>query len=215
MAKLVLEDLQCKGLMIYQSDSGYRFTSDAVALANTVTIKNNGVLVDLCSGSGVVGILANAKNRIKHVYMVEVQASLVEMCKKTIEYNKIDNITVIHKPLQNVHKLINSHVDTVVCNPPYYKVDKEVRQGSEEQKIARHEISVTLEEVIAEASAILKQGGKFYMCHKISRLADIIENLRKYDLEPKELKILKESKNDEVIIIKAIKKGEVGLKLVQ
>ena len=122
MNNCVLEDLQCKGLMIYQSKDGYRFTSDAIALANFVTVKNGGVLVDLCSGSGVIGILANAKNRIKQVYLVELQPSLADMCRQTVEYNQIKNITIINRQLQGVHKLlINTNIDTVVCNPPYYK----------------------------------------------------------------------------------------------
>lgn len=214
MNNCVLEDLQCKGLMIYQSKDGYRFTSDAVALANFVTVKNGGVLVDLCSGSGVIGILANAKNRIKQVYLVELQPSLADMCRQTVEYNKIKNITIINRQLQGVHKLlINTNIDTVVCNPPYYKKESKTRAKTKEISVARNELEVSLEEVISEASKLLKDGGKFYMCHKMSRLTDIIVYLRKHNLEPKELKILPDCKNDETILVKAIKKGEVGLKL--
>lgn len=215
MSNWVLEDLQCNGLKIYQSKDGYRFTSDAVALANFVSIKNDGVLVDLCSGSGVIGILANAKNKIKHIYMVELQKSLADMCRQTVDYNQIKNITILNSKLQNVHKLLkNTNIDTVVCNPPYYKKESKARIANTEIQIARNEIELTLEDVILEASKLLKDGGRFYMCHKISRLADIIVYLRKYGLEPKELKILTESKNDKTVLIKAIKKGEVGLKLV-
>ena len=62
-----LDDLQFNNLYIIQNPDEYCFTSDAVALANFVHISNFGRMVDLCSGSGVVGILANAKNKIKDV----------------------------------------------------------------------------------------------------------------------------------------------------
>ena len=214
MENLILEDLQCNNLMIYQKVDGYRFTSDAVSLANFVKVKNGGNLLDMCSGSGVIGILANAKNRIKHVYMVEIQNSLAEMCNKTIEYNNIQNITVLNRPLQGVYKdLARVHIDTIVCNPPYFKKE-DGSAKAQEIAIAKQELMVSLEDIIKESSKILKDGGKFYMCHKLSRLGEIFYLLKKNKLEPKELKILSESKNDESILIKAVKMGEVGLKLV-
>ena len=216
MEQYGLEDLQCNNLMIYQSVDGYRFTSDSVALANYVTVKKNGILVDLCSGSGVIGILANAKNIIKHVYMVELQETLATMCQKSIEYNKLSNITVMNQKVQNIHKeFTNIHVDTVVCNPPYYKTNAKGRDYNREVLVARNEVEITLEEIIAEAGKLLKDGGKFYLSHKSSRLVDIMWLLRQYNLEPKELKILSDSKNDQVVLVKAVKKGESGLKIIQ
>ncbi len=212
MSDMILEDLQCKGMMIYQRRDGYRFTSDSVALANFLTVKNNGVLVDLCSGSGVIGILANAKNNIKHVIMVELQESLAEMSRASVEYNHIDNIDVINDRLQGIHARIKEHVDTVVCNPPYYKADIVGRTVNKEILVARNEIEVTLDEIIEEAAKILKDGGKFYMSIKESRLVDVLCTMRKLNLEPKEMKVLP-AKSDKVVLIKAIKEGEEGFKI--
>ncbi len=83
-----LEDLQLNNLYIIQSDLEYRFTSDAVALANFVHVSNFGRVVDLCSGSGVVGILVNAKNRVKDVTLVEIQQTLADMSLRSCQYNK-------------------------------------------------------------------------------------------------------------------------------
>ena len=85
-----LDDLQFNNLYIIQNPDEYCFTSDAVALANFVHVSNFGRMVDLCSGSGVVGILANAKNKIKDVILVQVQEYLADMSNRSIEYNKID-----------------------------------------------------------------------------------------------------------------------------
>ena len=210
---LILEDLQCNGLFIYQTKNGYRFTSDAVALANYLTVKSNGVLVDLCSGSGVIGILANAKNIIKKTYLVEIQKNLAEMSLQSLHYNHIDNIEVINKPIQDIHRQLGVNlVDTVVCNPPYFDKDKKTKD-SKEISIARHELLVSLEEIIIEASQLLKQGGKLYLSHKENRLCDIIEFCRKYGIEPKEVKVLKSCKGENEILFKGIKGGKVGFKI--
>jgi hypothetical protein len=78
--------------------------------------------------------------------------------------------------------------------------------------IARHEVKVTLEEIIKEASVLLKFGGDFYIVHQEDRLVDIFVLMRKYKLEPKELKILNNKKGN-IILIKAKKGGKGGMKI--
>jgi len=207
---LVLEDLQYNGLMIYQSLDGYRFTSDSVQLANFVRVKKGGILLDLCSGSGVIGILATAKNVVKQTYFVEIQKDLADMCKMTIDYNKLDNMTVLNKDVKGISKdFSNINIDTIVCNPPYFVT--KARNENTEIAIARHEILIKLEDIIKESSIILKDKGKLYLCIRSARLAEVIYLMKKHLIEPKELKIIKESKTDQVVLIKGIKMGEVGL----
>lgn len=210
-----LEDLQCNGLYIIQEKEGYRFTSDAVSLANFVKVKNGGRVVDLCSGSGVIGILVNAKNKCSEVVLVEIQKTLAEISNKTIIYNNINNIKVINSRLQGVHKTIGDNCyDVVVCNPPYKKCGSaSLLNENNSIAIARHEIEVTLEEIIEESSKLLKFGGSFYVCNKEERLADIIVLCRKYKLEPKELKILPSSKGASIIMLKCNKGGKSGIKI--
>lgn len=210
-----LDDLQFNNLNIIQNVKGYCFTSDAVALANFVKVKNNGTLVDLCSGCGVIGILASAKNNVAKTILVEIQENMADMSRRSIVYNKIQNIDVVNLPLQNVNKVIGcGQYDVVVCNPPYKKSGTaKLINDNESIAIARHEISVTLEEIICEASKLLKYGGEFYTVNKEERLADIIVLLRQYNLEPKILKILPSSKGANVIMLKAKKGGKSGMSI--
>ena len=210
-----LDDLQFNNLFIIQDTKGYCFTSDAVALANFVKVKNGGKLVDLCSGSGVIGILASAKNKVSKTILVEIQECLADMSKRSIEYNGLDSIEVVNAPLQNVSKSIGVGVyDAVVCNPPYKKCGTaKMLNENESIAIARHELTVTLEEIIKEASVLLKFGGEFYIINKEERLTDMIVLLRKYHLEPKVLKILPSTKGANVVMLKAKKGGKSGIEI--
>ncbi len=211
-----LEDLQCNNLFIIQEKDGYRFTSDAVALANFVKVKSRGRVVDLCSGSGVIGILISAKNPISSVTLVELQENLADMSRRSIEYNNLeDKISVVNSPLQGVHKSIGDNIyDVVVCNPPYKKSGTASDIGKLDSiAIAKHEIMVNLEEIILEASKLLKYGGDFYIVNKEERLVDMFVLMRKYNLEPKELKILPSPKGASVVMIKARKGGKSGIKI--
>lgn len=210
-----LDDLQLNNLYIIQNPNEYLFTSDAVALANFVHISNYGKMVDLCSGSGIIGILANAKNKIEEVKLIEIQSTLADMSQRSLEYNGIKNIEVICDKLQGIHSKIGSGIyDVVTCNPPYKAVGS-TKLLSEKASIAmcKHEITVTLEEIILEASKLLKFGGYFYTVNKEERLVDIITLCKKYGLEPKELKILPSNKGSNIILVKAKRGGKSGIKI--
>lgn len=208
-----LDDLQFNNLQIIQEIDGYCFTSDSIALANYVKVMRGEVLIDLCSGSGVIGILAHYKSRFKKTYLVELQENLADMSRRTLEYNKITDIEVINSPLQGVsQKLGTGKADCVVCNPPYKKCGTATKLNENQSiAIAKHELTVTLEEIVKEASRLLKFGGVFYTINKEERLADLVVYLRKYGLEPKELKIRQSDKGANIIMLKAKKGGKSGM----
>ncbi len=210
-----LDDLQYNGLYIIQNPDEYCFTSDAVALANFVHLSNYGRVVDLCSGSGIVGILVGAKNKVKDITFVEIQEHLADMSARTIAYNNLTNCKVVCDKLQGVHNVIGDGYDVVVCNPPY-KESGTTKYLSIKQSIAiaKHEVCVELSQIIEEASKLLKFGGTFYICNKEERLTDIMMYCRQYKLEPKELKILPSKKGASVILLKAKKGGKSGMKIL-
>lgn len=210
-----LDDLQFNNLYIIQEKDGYCFTSDAVILANLVKCRVGGKIVDLCSGSGVVGILAGEKTKAGRVELVEIQENLADMCRRTLEYNSLDRYNVINSPLQNVSKELGEGVfDVVVCNPPYKKVGStKLINESETIAIARHELKVTLEEVIFESSKLLKYGGEMYICNKEERLTDMLVLMRKYAIEPKEMYIRLSPKGANIVFLKGKKGGKSGMSI--
>lgn len=208
-----LDDLQFNNLYIIQEKDGYCFTSDSVILANMAKCRRGGKLIDLCSGSGVIGILAGEKTHAGEVFLVEIQENLADMCKRTLKYNNLDRYSVVNMPLQNISKTLGVGLfDTVVCNPPYKKAGSaKLINESESIAIARHEIKVTLEEIVLESSRLLKFGGEMYICNKEERLADMLVYMRKYGVEPKELKIRLSPKGSNIVFVKGKKGGKSGM----
>lgn len=74
-----------------------------------------------------------------------------------------------------------------------------------------------LEDFIKIASNSLKDKGSFYMINRPERLADSIEYLRKYKLEPKILRIVysKPSSKPTLILVKAVKNANKYLKVLE
>lgn len=203
------------GVHIIQNKNGYCFTSDALLLANFCKLKKDAKVVDLCSGSGVVGILVHVQNKAKCTYLVEIQHQLASMSERSIEYNALQNeITVLNQPLQNVYeKLGKNSVDAVVCNPPYKKRQVGIINDKEEIALAKHEIKVTLEEIICESAKLLKFGGCIFIINKEERLAEIIYLMKQNNIEPKLLQI-KNSNGQNLVLVNGVRGGKSGIKII-
>ena len=80
--------------------------------------------------------------------------------------------------------------DAITVNPPYMKAPSGLPNEKAPLNIARHETECTLEDVIRVSAGLLKSRGRFYMVHRPLRLAEIIELMRRYRLEPKRLQFV-------------------------
>lgn len=186
--KEIFEDLGVGNLQILQAEKGYRFTSDAVVLANFVSAGKNDTVVELGVGSGVISTLINFKEKPKQIYGFEIQKTAFERAVKSLEKNKLKNITFFNEDFLNYKKYIKSaSAEVVVCNPPYKKVASGALPQNKEIVISKTEVKSNLEQIVWVASKMLKVGAKFYVCQTPKRTAELIETLKKHNLEPKRM----------------------------
>lgn len=209
-----IEDLECGGLVIYQDTNLYRFTSDSVLLANFFRAKRNDVVVELCSGSGVISILGTKKTCAKHFYCFEIQENLAKMAEDSVKLNNIGNITIYNKSLTESPKILGRQaVDVVVVNPPYFEGISDTKNRS--IAIATHEEKTNLKEIAKASSDLLKFGGKLYMVYPSNRFAELCFQLVNNDIQPKRVVFVKPTaeKSANVVLLEAVKNGKVGLKI--
>ena len=83
----------------------------------------------------------------------------------------------------------------------------------EEKRIARHEITTNLEQIIVTAKYLLRNRAPIYMVHRPERLMEIINLLTKYNFKIKKLQFVYSSyeKSAIMVLIKATKNGAEGL----
>ncbi len=210
-------DLQCKGLKIIQDKSGYCFTTDSVLLANFVKCKSKDKVVEFCSGSGVISILAYAKNKCKDYSLVEIQPRLADMSSRTVELNNLQEyIKVYNMSFQDFAKQNCEKLDVVICNPPYISSAGSDKNLSEEIKIARHEITMNLNDLAVSISKTLKYGGKFFVVHKAERFDEILLKFASNNLAIKNVVFChpKEDKEASFVLFEGLKGGKNGLKVL-
>lgn len=185
-----IESLMIGDYKIIQSNLLYRFTSDAVMLTHFAKAKKGDVVLDVCSGSGIVGLNFFALNQdlIKSVTLCEMQPALAQMSQRTVILNGLESkFSVINSRLQDLEPSLNGAFSLVLCNPPYKKADSGLTGDDYEIAVCKHEITVNINDICAVASRVLKNGGRLVLCNKTERLADVICALDQNGLSPERL----------------------------
>ena len=214
-----LEDLQIGGLKIIQDGEKYCFTSDSAILANFVSAKSSDRCLEIGCGNGVISILVSYKCTPKEIVAFEVQKPAAALAERNIELNNLkDKIKIIHAPIQKFkdHAQPESF-DVVFSNPPYMKTNEKSLVGENSSRaISRHEILLSLKELVFCAAKLLRFGGKFCFVHRPERLSEIFAELKLNNLEPKKLLFVSPSENKPptAVLIEAKKGAKSGLKVL-
>lgn len=214
-----IDDLEFEDLKIIQNTKGFCFGIDSVLLSDFAkNIKKNSTIVDLGTGTGIISILLSKKTEAKKIYGIELQEEVCDMASRSVLLNNLqDKIEIINKNIKNISDTLGINVcDVVVTNPPYKKYGTGLLNEDDSKIISRHEKECTLEDVIKQSFKILKNKGLFYMVHRPDRLVDIIYLMRKYKIEPKEIRIVYSNIKSKavLVLIKGIKNAGEELKVL-
>lgn len=214
-----LDDLQLKGLRLIQHPGGYCMTSDSVLLSSFVKLKKGEQAADFCSGSGVVALLAAAKNAELTgicVTAVEMQPRLADMAKRSVLLNGYQNIIAVKNITvqdyaESFYKSGGKPLDVVMFNPPYEKGNNQASADSE-ICAARCEKFITMDELAAASAKVLRFKGRLYAIYSAVRAAEFIAVLSKHNMQVKTVLavIPAPGKSPHAVLIEAVKGGSHG-----
>ncbi|WEG12748.1 tRNA1(Val) (adenine(37)-N6)-methyltransferase [Pullulanibacillus sp. KACC 23026] len=206
-------------LTIIQSPEVFSFSLDAVLLAHFASVPiQGGEMVDLCSGNGAVALMLTERSKA-HITEIELQPRLHDMAVRSVQLNKLEHQVTckLGNAKDSPSELGFSRFDVVTCNPPYFsRAQTERINPNPHLALARHELEITLDEVVQVSSQLLKQKGKAAFVHRPERLVDLLFAMRKYRLEPKRLCYVypKKGRDANIILVEGIKDGKSGLKVL-
>ncbi|MGT2755159.1 tRNA1(Val) (adenine(37)-N6)-methyltransferase [Streptococcus ovis] len=214
-----IDQLFSSDVQIIQNREVFSYSIDSVLLSRFPRLPQKGLIVDLCSGNGAVGLFASTMTKTD-IIQVELQERLADMNRRSIQLNQLEHqVSVINDDLSHLPEHIgHSKVDLILCNPPYFKVDEESNLNeSEHYLLARHEIATNLDSICRVAQQVLKSNGRLAVVHRPDRFLDILDTLRQYKLAPKRIQFVypKASKEANMLLVEAIKDGSTdGLKIL-
>ena len=206
-----IDDLQRKGYRIIQNSERFCFGMDAVLLSSFAKAKPGEKVLDLGTGNGIIPILMEAKTKGEKFYGLEIQEESADLARRSVALNelesKIEIVTGDMKEAVDIFGAASFHVITM--NPPYMTGNHGLVNPGDAKAIARHEITCSLEDMISQASKVLKCKGRFYMVHRPFRLAEIMTLMVKHHLEPKRMRLVYPyaDKEPNMVLIEGLKGG--------
>ncbi len=206
-----IDELHRNQYKIIQNPQGFCFGMDAVLLSGFAEVYKGEQVLDLGTGTGIIPILLEAKTEGKHFIGLEIQEYSADMAKRSVLLNDLqEKVEIVCGDIKTVSKRFGKSVfDVVTTNPPYMNEAHGLKNPNTAKAIARHEILCTLEDIVREAAAVLKPGGRFYMVHRPRRLIEIIRILSAYQLEVKRMKPVYPSieKEANMVLLEAVRGG--------
>lgn len=206
-----IDELQRNHYRIIQNTKKFCFGMDAVLLSGFAKVNEGEEVLDLGTGTGIIPILLEAKTKGKHFSALEIQKESAEMAQRSVAMNglekKIEVVTGDIKEASHIFGAASFHV--VTSNPPYMTGQHGLVNPDMPKAVARHEILCTLEDVIREGAKVLKTNGRFYLVHRPFRLAEIMNVMISYKLEPKRMRLVYPyiDKEPNMVLIEGVKGG--------
>lgn len=207
-------------MYIYQDNYMFSFSLDSVLLPNFVTInKKHKLIMDIGCGNAPIPLILSTRTNAK-IIGVEIQKEAFELANLSVKENNLQNqIEIINADINDIYRNIESDTfDVITCNPPYFKYNESSNLNDSQFKvIARHEIKLDIPKLLNVCKKLLKNNGIVAIVHRPERFVEIVEEMKKNNIEPKRVQFVYPGKDKEanIMLIEGVKNGNPGLKIMK
>ncbi len=200
---------------VSQGKSGYRFSIDAPLLAWHTSPSPGDKILDIGTGCGIVPLIITFRHPETEIFGIELQKELAEIAVQNITDNNMgDRVRIICDDIKNINQdTVSGPCDLIVSNPPYRKTQTGRINPDSQKAVARHEISITMQEVIETGRRLLRTMGKIVTIYPAERLTDVLTQMRAAGIEPKSLRMIHsfEGKEAKLFILESVNRGKPGM----
>lgn len=195
-------------------DGAFKPSTDSFLLGSFPPLRRSWRVCDLGAGTGLLGLLLLAREPSLTVTGLELSPTACALAERTAAANGLtDRLVTLPCDLRERQQLPQAGTfDLAVSNPPYFPADGgKTALGSRGD--ARSELTCTMAQLCGAASYLLRSGGQFCLVYRPERLAELLETLRRYRLEPKVLRFVQKNgvSAPSLVLLACRKDGRTGL----
>lgn len=151
---------QFKQFTVWHDKCAMKVGTDGVLLGAWTPVKSSVRILDIGTGTGLVALML-AQRSTASITALEIDEAAAAQATENINRSPWKNrIEVIQQDFKHYSSKNGiSKFDTIVSNPPYFKAS--LKCSDEQRNKARHNDSLTYEELLAGVSGLLSQEGTF------------------------------------------------------
>ncbi|ERT36191.1 MULTISPECIES: tRNA1(Val) (adenine(37)-N6)-methyltransferase [Fusobacterium] len=202
---------------IIQKVGGYKYGEDTILLFKLFQAslnKKNIKLLDIGTGNGILPILLSNNEFLSELVGIDIQKENIDRANEALQLNKIEkNIQFECIDIREYRK--SNYFDVIISNPPYMDDNGKKINENEHKAISRHEIKLSLNELISNAKRLLKPIGLLYFIHRTHRLVEIIKALDKNNFSIKKIIFIYSAQNNKstMMFVEAVKGKKIKLEI--
>ena len=210
-----IDDLQRGGLRIIQRESGFRFGTDAVLLADFAAAKRGERVCDMGTGTGVLPLLIAARAEGTTFDAFEGQGDVADMASRSVQLNALEaRIRIHHADCRDAARIIGHEVcSLVVTNPPYTAAGAGLVSPDGGRAMARSDSGCNLSEWMAACARVLRNGGRLCCVFPAPRFLQLCDAMRASRVEPKRVRFVaaRAEAAPKLVLVEGHKGGRPGL----
>jgi tRNA1Val (adenine37-N6)-methyltransferase len=210
-----LDTLFSGAIKLYQDCNGYRFSLDALLLADFFICHDGEQIADLGTGNGVIALILAHLHSLLSITGVEIQPGMVDRAWRNVRMNGLqERVTISQTDVCTIQENFTpERFAAVVCNPPYRRVTSGRVSPNAERKIARHEMRAGLADFLRAGSYLLPIKGRMALVYPALLVVDLLQSMRNANLEPKRLRMVHSCVGAEasLVLVEGVKGGRGGI----
>ncbi|MCI5080573.1 MAG: methyltransferase [Saprospiraceae bacterium] len=160
-----------KQFEINQDKCTMKIGTDGVLLGAWVNVTGAKKILDVGTGSGVIGIMLGQRNTDAMIHGVEIDGDSYEQTKENMGACPwADRLEAFNMPIQDFAKVSREKYDLIVSNPPFFSGG--TFSTNENRSMVRHTVKLPHGDLLAAVRSLLSEEGRFAV------ILPLIEGLR-------------------------------------
>lgn len=170
-----------KKFSVYQIDEVHKVGTDAMLLGAFAEVTNPKNILDIGTGTGVLGLMLAQKYPNANISAIDNNESAYKLAKSNLE-SFIDKSQLKVLCTDFLSLSDKTRYDLVISNPPFYRNAK--KSPVENRNTARHEVFLPFKSLFSKVKTVLTSNGVFWIIFPFENQQEIMLYASENNLSP-------------------------------